>query len=99
MKYQTACIFTKKGNLLPWLYSQHTNPSAAEQEFYARERKLQLILLVRNDSGRIYCRIKCPVSPLPVKGEFEAPSFSAITDFLWANGWRKMQVILSSMFN
>lgn len=98
MKYQLAWIFTKKGNLLPWLYSQRTNPSAAEQEFYARERKLQLVLLIRNDSGHIYCRIKCPVSPLPVKGEFEVPSVSTIENFLYENGWLRKQVIRSSMF-
>lgn len=99
MKYQFAYIFTKQGNLLPWLYSQRTYPSKQAEEVYGREREIQLILLIRYESGRLYCRIKCPVNPLPVKGEFEIPSLSAIYEFLNRNGWKRKQSFHSSMFN
>lgn len=99
MKYQTAWIFTKRGNLLPWLYSKGTHISDRAMEFYGEERELQLILLIRNESGHIYCRIKCPVNPLPVKGEFEVPCMSAIDNFLYQNGWKQKQVIHIGMFN
>lgn len=99
MKYQTAWIFTKKGNLLPWLYSKGCLTNEKTEEFYGRERELQLVLLIRNDNGKIYCRIKCPVNPLPVKGEFEVPSISAIANFLYQNGWSRKQVFHANMFN
>lgn len=99
MKYQLAWIFTKKGNLLPWWHSKHCNPSEQAEKFYGEEREIELILLIRNDNGRVYCRIKCPVNPLPVKGEFEVPSFNAIISFLYQNGWKRKQTICISMFN
>ena len=98
MKYRIAWIFTKKGNLLPWLYSKGEPISDHIEKMYAREREIQLILLIRNESGHIYCRIKCPVSPLPIKGEFEVPCMSAIYDFLLRDGWVRKQCISASIF-
>lgn len=95
----TAWIFTKKGNLLPYLHSKNCTPSEAAKEYYGKEREIQLVLLIRSENGKIYCRIKCPVSPLPVKGEFKVPSISAIANFLYQNGWSRKQIIPSSMFN
>lgn len=100
MKYRTAWIFTKKGNLLPWLRSKCLGSvNAQAQEFYGQEREIQLLLLLRSDNEGIHCRIKCPVNPLPVKGEFMVPSVSAIHNFLRQNGWHKEQTIHSEMFN
>ena len=99
MKYQVAWIFTKKGDLLPWLYSKRYNFSERTEKLYAQERELQLVLLIRNDNGKIYCRIKCPVNPLPVKGEFEVPSISAIANLLEQTGWSRKQVIHANMLN
>ena len=100
MKYRTAWIFTKKGNLLPWLHSKGLGSvNAQAQEFYGQEREIQLLLLLRSDNEGIHCRIKCPVNPLPVKGEFMVPSVSAIHNFLRQNGWCRKQVIHSGMFN
>ena len=100
MKYHIAYIFTKRDNLLPWLYNRPgMHVTEAAKEFYGAEREIQLFLLVRNgNDGHTYCRIKCPVNPLPVKGEFEIPSFVAIYDFLVHNGWRQKQVINTRMF-
>lgn len=99
MKYQTMWIFTKKGNLLPWLYSKSTPVSEQAEKFYAREREIQLALLIRNDRDGIRCKIKCPVNPLPITGEFTVPCMSAIYDFLLRDGWKRKQVVHLSMFN
>ena len=93
-----AWVFTKKGNLLPWLYSKGAPISDQAEAFYARERELQLILLIRNDRDGIHCKIKCPVNPLPIKGEFTVPCMSAIYDFLLRDGWTRKQCISASIF-
>lgn len=95
----TIWTYTKRGNLLPYLHSKNCTPSERTREYYGAERELQLILFIRNENGKIYCRIKCPVSPLPVKGEFEVPSIGAINNFLYQNGWTRRQTIPSHMFN
>lgn len=99
MKYQTAYIFTKRGNLLPYLYSKSSCFDERTERLYAQERELQLVLLVRIEDRKIYCRIKCPVNPLPIKGEFEVPALGAIENFLNQNGWKRKQVIHSGIFN
>lgn len=98
MKYQLAWIFSKKGNLLPYLYSKGYPVSEQAEKFYAREREIQLILLIRNDRDGIRCRIKCPVNPLPIKGEFTVPCMSAIYDFLLREGWTRKQIIHAGIF-
>lgn len=110
-KYTCATIFNKKGNLNDYLHtdkvlSRFTNhsPSAATQEFYGRESEIELILLTRIEPAdgpypqKVFCKIKCPVSPLPVRGEFEAPCYAAIYQFLHKNGWTFKQKIYSRIF-
>ena len=105
-KYTCAIIFTKKGNLLDYLHTDKVSygnfqsspiPERAK-EYYAKEREIELVLLTRYEDGKMYCRIKCPVNPMPVKGEFEAPSYSAIYRFLRENGWNYKQKIYPRMF-
>lgn len=100
MKYQYAEVYTKWGNLLPFVHGKHVSITEAVRRVYAEEREIQLLLLVRHDydSGKIFCRIKCPVNPLPVKGEFEVPNLSAVRDFLILNGWSRKQIISTRMF-
>lgn len=100
-KYTAAIVFTKRGNLLPWAHSQQGTISERAMQEYAKEREIQLVLQTRYERGengksRLMCRIKCPVSPLPVKGEFEAPSYGTICYFLRENGWEKAMCIGSS---
>lgn len=95
----TIWTYTKVGNLLPFLYGKVSNPSEQMKEYYAAGREIQLVLFIRAENGKTYCRIKCPVSPLPVKGEFEVPSIGAINNFLHQNGWTRRQVISAHMFN
>ena len=101
--YHFAIIFAKHTNLLPWFDAQHgiySHLSHSPVEYdraramYARDRDVQLILLVRYElgrAGRPYCKIKCPINPLPVRGEFEAASLSYIIKFLQNDGWTMKQ--------
>lgn len=103
-KYTTATIFTKRGNLLPWIHSQDYAVSERQMQYYAEEREIQLLLRTRyerDETGKtkLMCSIKCPVSPLPVKGEFEAPSYNAICHFLYKNGWERKQSFHSAMLD
>ena len=91
-----ALIFTKRDNLIKYLWGK---PALSNhQEYYARERDVQLILLVRYDEGKCICRIKCPISPLPIKGEFEAPSIGAVSHTLQTMGWTYKEKLPLDMF-
>ena len=96
--YHTAHIYHKTGNLLPWLESRYPNATDRQREYYAQERDIELILLVRHENGRTLCRIKCPVNPLPVRGEFEVPVLD-VRSWLNHNGWLYKQTIHIDMFN
>lgn len=79
-------------------------------KFYGEEREIQLIASIRWEDFHVstrngivqmpkcFCRIKCPVNPLPVKGEFELPSFDALRLFLKANGWILQEDVSSKWF-
>ena len=105
-EYSHAFILTKKGNLLPWWHSQDfCSMSATAAEYYGRERDIELIAMFRYEPDRetkcghhTLCKIKCPVNPLPIKGEFEAPSREAVLHFLKANGWCLKQKLDLTMF-
>ena len=69
------------------------------RNYYAQEREIQLVASLRWEDfpastrngivqmSKCFCRIKCPINPLPVKGEFELPSLDSLKEFLKANGW------------
>jgi hypothetical protein len=96
--YHTALIYTKRDNLDKWFdvngyqFMSDSNMEYSERyqrmrEYYAREREIQLILLVRREEGKYICRIKCPINPLPIKGEFQCVSISQMTNLLTSLGW------------
>ena len=93
--YHQAIIFTKRDNLVKYLWGK---PALSNQEYYARERDVQLILLVRYEEGKCICRIQCPSNPLPIKGEFEAPSIGAVSHTLQTMGWTYKEKLPLSMF-
>ena len=93
--YHTALIFTKRDNLVKYLWGK---PALSNQEYYARERDVQLILLVRYEKGKCICRIQCPINPLPIKGEFEAPSIGAVSHTLQTMGWTYKEKLPLDMF-
>lgn len=98
-KYALAYIFTKRENLLKWFNSQHyllTTPELVA--YYERERDVQLILLVRYENNKCICRIKCPINPLPIKGEFEAINPMAVEHLLGTLGWIFKEKINLHMF-
>ena len=67
------------------------------------ERLVRLILLVRyerdQNTGKFktMCRIRCPINPFPVKGEFEAPSMNAVKYSLINLGWVETEAIAGFM--
>lgn len=103
-KYTMVYIYTKKGNLMEYFYAMQRkcdNPAAAEslRKMYEAEREIQLIAMFRWErDNKTFCKIKCPVNPLPVKGEFEIPSVKAMHQFLAKDGWSFQKEIYPRMF-
>ena len=93
--YHQAIIFTKRDNLVKYFWGK---PALSNQEYYAREREIQLILLVRFENGKCICRIRCPINPLPIKGEFQCVSTSEMSKLLASMGWKYKEKIYSGMF-
>lgn len=104
--YHTAIIYTKHTNLMPWLQSRYemfgthgtTEQAQRIREMYSKDRDVQLILLVRHEEGKCICRIKCPINPLPIKGEFQCVSTSKMTWLLASMGWTYKEKVYSGMF-
>lgn len=103
--YGMAIIFTKRDNLLKWFsandgfWALGTNAYQRARAVYAKEREIQLILLVRfNAKGKPICRIKCPINPLPIKGEFEAPTVGAVSHTLETMGWTYKEKLPLGLF-
>lgn len=97
--YTWVCLFAKHTSLLQWFdvvhhceieNNYHTRSVGFNQlrQSYAKPRDVQLILLVRYEGNRIFCKVKCPINPLPVKGEFEAASLNAVISFLNNEEWK-----------
>ena len=101
--YHTAIIYTKRDNLSKWLNSRYSKFRDAQEAAriraeYATEREIQLILLVRHEENKCICRIKCPINPLPIKGEFQCVSTSEMTKLLASMGWKYKEKVHSGMF-
>lgn len=99
--YGMAIIFTKRDNLLKWFSANatfFTRETDAYQRMYAKEREIHLILLVRYEEGKPICRIKCPINPLPIKGEFEAPTVGAVSHTLEIMGWTYKEKLPLGLF-
>lgn len=60
---------------------------------YEREQKVTLYVLSRYEGGKFLCEIKCPINPLPVVGEFAAPSWTALRKSLEAYGWEFVHTV------
>lgn len=103
-KYTQAIIFTKRTSMREYCtgkVTQRVNTTDDYKrmcEYYARERDVQLLALFRWENGKCFCRIKCPINPLPVKGEFETPSSGVVCNFIRSNGWRYERTIYPRMF-
>jgi len=105
MKHQYVVTYTKRTNLLDYMRGnyddcadKHFHREEAMRNYYAKERNVRLVLLVRHEDGKCFCTIKCPINPLPVKGEFEVPSINVLHRFLVANGWVKSEAFSAKLF-
>lgn len=101
--YHTAIIYTKRDNLSKWLNSRYPQFRDAQEAAriraeYATEREIQLILLVRHEENKCICRIKCPINPLPIKGEFQCVSTSEMTKLLASMGWKYKEKLPLGLF-
>lgn len=102
MQYTRAFIFSKRTNLMPYFLANFGDISKERydslKKHYAAERDVQLILLARYDGGKMICRIKCPINPMPVRGEFTASSVYDVFAFLEKQGWAHQQTINLTLF-
>ena len=97
--YPVVYQFTKQDNLKQYAHGKNIYLNNAGYSYYKQEKEISVFLMVRYvDGNRCMCKIKCPINPLPVKGEFEAPSLGAVERFLRQNGWRFNQKIHTRMF-
>lgn len=110
VKYSRCLIYTKKGNLLPYFNTYKVRGSFNQsnlksvEEYYAKERDIKLMACFRWETSlnggrdRCFCRIKCPVSPYPNKGEFEVYGPNSVAAFLRKEGWTYQNEFYASMF-
>lgn len=74
-------------------------------ERYLKEQPVRLLLLVRYEynpqtrKNNVFCRIRCPINPLPVEDEFKTPSVNALKSFLTQHGWTETEVIPAHMLD
>lgn len=96
--YHTVYVYTKRDNLSKWFDAncskfivdgnmEYSERFVSAEKHYAQERIVQLILLVRHEDGHCYCKIKCPINPLPIKGEFEVTTAADVGKLLMSMGW------------
>ena len=96
MEHTVDSIFTfvKTTNMTRWFKANvdrylNDNYERMEQQ-YAKERDVQLIVQACFKEHKTFCRIKCPINPLPVVGWFEVPSINILKTHLEALGWKFM---------
>lgn len=96
--YTKAYIFTKTENLVKY-FNAH-EPTLHENTFerYIQPREVQLILLIRYEGDKCICRIKCPINPLPIKGEFVAVAPGAVGSLLSTLGWGFKECLHLNLF-
>ena len=105
MQYSRAFVFSKHTDLLPYFFAHYSGCKINDEQYariqsnYKRERAVQLILLVRYVDNKIIARIKCPINPMPVKGEFEASSMESLFAFMRNNGWTHKETYNLAMFH
>lgn len=95
--YPYAMHFTKMDTLKEYastdkFYDTRGNISDATKAHYDTPKIINLVVSFRWDHSKEYgrrlmCRINCPINPIPVKGEFQAPSLKALRKFLEKEHW------------
>ena len=92
VKYTRAITFSKHTDLLPyWEANRNKYTSATrwmeDKDYYAVKRDVSLILQIRYVNNMPMCRIKCPINPLPIKGEFAVAHLGGLVAWLEKDGW------------
>lgn len=106
MTYSNAMIFIKHTDLMPYFnanqeklgYNPRLPSHQRMKERYERKRDVSLILQIRYEDNHMMCRIKCPINPLPIKGEFKVCHIGALVAFLEKEGWAAKGCYSSFMF-
>lgn len=107
--YPYAMHFTKADTLKEYAStdkfydSYNGNVSQATKERYDTPQIINLVVSYRWDISRehgrrLMCRINSPISPIPVKGEFQAPSLKALRKFLIKAGWTLQGTVETRLF-
>jgi len=81
------CIITKMEKAGRNFYALNQEERDRLERVYGRETNIELVAMFRWENGKCLCRIKCPVNPLPIKGEFEAVTATTVRSFLEELGW------------
>ncbi|MBQ3018395.1 MAG: hypothetical protein IJD89_05595 [Clostridia bacterium] len=95
-EYTVDSLFTfvKTTSLTDWFRTnidRYQNPNYEnEARQYAKERDVQLVVQACFKEHKTFCRIKCPINPLPVVGWFEVPSINILKKHLEALGWKSI---------
>lgn len=97
-RYTLVYDFTKRDNLLQFLYASDVPFTESAKLHYGMEREVNLALLVRFEGNKVICRIKCPINPLPIRGEFEVVSVTEIIKLLSSLGWNFKHRYTSAIF-
>lgn len=104
MKVNKIMVFEKNANLLPYyqgmLAAGKIHNMGDAPDHFTKERRVTLILAFGFDKGgNPVASIKCPINPLPTRGEFQYISKSAVINSLLSAGWKSVDNIHYSIFN
>ena len=93
MVYSHIYTYTKHTNLMPFAEVKAIKSgkpiSSLGRKYYEANRDVKMNVYVRFSGNNVYCRVQCPINPLPVTGEFAVPKLCVLQDFLSANGWKE----------
>lgn len=101
MKYSRIITFSKFTNLMDFAQTKVNRSGktveelpAWEKKVYATNKDITLNVYVRYEDNHVYCKVQCPINPLPVKGEFEVPALYVLQNFLENNGWKEISDVI-----
>lgn len=74
--------FVKRAELCEYYKKAGMNPEEGRGF-----RNVSLYLLWGRVGRKLYCRIKCPINPLPIIGWWETPDIQQVVELVKSNGW------------
>lgn len=101
MKYSRIITFTKFTNLMEYAEEKANRSGKTftelpdwERKIYTKNKDITLNVYVRYEDNNTYCKIQCPINPLPLKGEFQTPNLYTLKNFLESNGWHEINDVV-----